>query len=125
MAGRRKLAIDCEVFKADRRTNRRYPLSLSVQYSTRDGGPLFSGTGRTVDISSSGVCFTTESELAIGRQLRVAIDWPAAMDGVRLQLVTEGRIRRAEPGCAVMLIQSHEFRTRGRDVVQIPRRLER
>ena len=65
MAGRRKLGTDCEVFNPDRRTNKRYPLRLTVLYSTVDALTASAGAGRTVDISSSAVCFTTESRLPV------------------------------------------------------------
>ncbi len=103
----------------DRRRNRRFPLTLRVRYSTIGGSPPLSGSGCTIDISSCGVYFTTEALLPEGRPVQLAIDWPASIEGVQLQLVTRGMISRSEPGLAAMLIQVYEFRTRGGEVIPL------
>lgn len=71
--------------------------------------------GRTVNLSSSGVCFLAEKELPVGQQLHVFIDWPAALHGaVQLQLVAWGGIVRSEGLTTTMQIERYEFRTRRR-----------
>ncbi|MBZ5601578.1 MAG: PilZ domain-containing protein [Acidobacteriia bacterium] len=70
--------------------------------------------GRTVNISSSGVLFTTDQVMIPGRRVEVAIDWPAQLNNkCALKLVARGRIVRFEGDRAALEIMQHEFRTRG------------
>jgi len=70
------------------------------------------GDGRTLNISSSGVLFTTEQMLLPGRRLEVFINWPAQLNNkCALRLVARGRIVRFEKGVAALEIQQYEFRT--------------
>ena len=70
------------------------------------------GDGKTVNISSSGVLFTSEHVLLPGRRLELSISWPAQLNNkCALKLVARGRIVRFEQGCAAMEIQQYEFRT--------------
>ena len=77
------------------------------------------GTGRTVNMSSNGVLFSTDNILLPGRRVEVAINWPAQLNSnVGLKLVARGRIVRYEQGMAAMEIQQYEFRTQGSSSVQ-------
>jgi hypothetical protein len=71
------------------------------------------GTGRTVNISSHGILFTTQNQLIIGSRIKVYIDWPVQLnDRCNLKLVASGRVVRCEHGKAAMDIEQYEFRTR-------------
>lgn len=71
-----------------------------------------SGLGKTINISSTGVLFTTDKLLIPGRRLEVSINWPAQLNNqCALKLVARGRIVRFEHGKAAMEIQQYEFRT--------------
>ena len=72
------------------------------------------GRGQTINVSSSGVLFSTDQELVPGRRVEVTISWPAQLDDTcPLKLVAKGRVVRTEAGMAAMEMQQHEFRTAG------------
>lgn len=97
----------------DRRSTDRFPIERTVHYKVlnkRAGEEI--GEGRTVNISSTGVLFTTEHMLVPGRRLEVSISWPAQLnEKCSLRLVARGRVVRFEEGRAAMEIQQYEFRT--------------
>lgn len=70
-------------------------------------------TGKTLNISSSGILFTTDQKLAPGRRLELAISWPAQLDNrCALKLVARGRVVRFEGDRVAFEIMQHEFRTK-------------
>ena len=70
------------------------------------------GEGSTVNMSSSGILFTSKHLLLPGRRLELAINWPAQLNNqVPLKLVARGRVVRCEEGTAALEIQQYEFRT--------------
>ncbi len=72
------------------------------------------GVGRTVNMSSSGVLFTSEQPLFPGRRLELSVSWPAQLDNkCPLKLVARGKIVRSDAGLAAIEIQQYEFRTAG------------
>jgi hypothetical protein len=99
----------------DRRSADRFPIVRDVRYRLLNGRDFAeSGGGETVNISSSGVLFTTEHDLKEGRRLELSVSWPARLDDkCQLKLVAKGRVIRAEDGKAAMTIEKYEFRTRG------------
>jgi hypothetical protein len=97
-----------------RRASTRFPLNLEVRYTVSGRRALVeTGTGRTIDMSSSGLSFTTDRPLPTGLKLDVSIDWPALLDGgVQLQLVASGVVVRSSGAVTALRIERHEFRTR-------------
>lgn len=99
----------------NRRKTNRFPIVREIRYrvSTRDN--LFeTGVGSTVNISSSGVLFSTDKPVLPGRRVEVAISWPAELNrNTPLKLVARGRIVRVEDGRAAAELQNFEFRTMG------------
>ncbi len=97
----------------DRRGNSRFPVNEEVSYKTMSvRGPHQGGTGRTLNISSGGILFTTEDQLALGRLMEVSVAWPARLGGsCRLKLVAVGRVIRADAAVAAIRIQRYEFKT--------------
>jgi hypothetical protein len=99
--------------QADRRQSDRFPITREVRYrvlNKRSGEEI--GDGRTINISSSGVLFTSAHLLLPGRRLELSISWPAQLDNkCALKLVARGRVIRSEEGCAAMEILQYEFRT--------------
>ena len=97
----------------DRRHSDRFPIEREVRYKVlnkRNGEEA--GDGKTVNISSSGVLFTSQHVLLPGRRLEVAISWPAQLNNkCALKLVARGRVVRFEEGLAAIEIQQYEFRT--------------
>ena len=99
---------------SDRRSGVRFPVELEVRYSAAGRrGPAEDGSGRTIDMSKSGLSFTADRPLPVGRKLDVSIDWPVLLDGdVQLQLVASGVVVRSDEALIAMRIERHEFRTR-------------
>jgi len=98
----------------DRRTSGRMSIEQEVHYrilNKKDGD--VEAHGKTVNISSSGVLFTTEHILLPGRRVELSINWPAQLDNkCALKLVARGRVVRFDSGHAAIEIMQHEFRTR-------------
>ena len=97
----------------DRRNADRFPIEREVRYrmlNKRSG--ILEGVGKTLNISSTGVLFTTDQPLIPGKRVELSISWPAQLDNkCQLQLVARGRVARSENGRAAIEIQQYEFRT--------------
>ena len=97
----------------NRRRTDRFPIARALRYKTvnKRGGEE-SGAGKTLNISSRGVYFTTEHLLVPGRRLELSISWPAQLnEKCALNLIAHGRVVRFAEGCAALEIQHYEFRT--------------
>jgi hypothetical protein len=96
------------------RKKRRFAIEQHVRYWCVKGSrPLAFGVGKTTEISSQEVYFTTQSSLTPGESMRVAVDWPAVLDGMcRITLEICGPVVRSAAGTAVIAIARYEFRTR-------------
>jgi len=102
-----------EKAQSDRRHSDRFPIEREVRFKVlnKRGGEE-TGEGKTLNISSSGILFTSEQMLLPGRRLEVAINWPVQLNNkVALKLVARGRVVRFEEGRAAIEIQQYEFRT--------------
>ena len=94
----------------EQRKNRRFPLSLPVEYEVFDGV----GKGTSTDISSGGLMFKTDKALPTLGRMRLSVAWPCPLDGgIPLQLVIEGKVLRSDSGCAAVQILRYEFKTKG------------
>ena len=104
-----------EKLAKDRRSSDRFPIERDVRYRLLNKRSIDeAGAGKTINMSSSGVLFTTESLLLPGRKIELAISWPAQLDNkCPLKFVARGRIARAEDGQAAVEIDQYEFRTQG------------
>ncbi|HYW43523.1 MAG TPA: hypothetical protein VE959_11750 [Bryobacteraceae bacterium] len=72
-----------------------------------------SGVGKTLNMGSGGILFTTEEKLPMGRMVELSINWPARLDGTcPLKMVARGRVVRSEDTRAAVRIERYEFRTR-------------
>ncbi len=109
--------------QADRRHSDRFPIEREVRYrvlTKRSGEEV--GDGRTINISSSGVLFTSQHILLPGRRLELSISWPAQLNNkCALKLVARGRVVRFENGRAALDIQQYEFRTQSLGGADVPR----
>jgi PilZ domain len=88
-------------------------MDREVRYAvTGRRGTEEKGEGKTVNVSSCGILFTCQHQLAVGRRVRLCINWPVLLnDKVALKLVVRGRVVRSDEGRAAIEIQQHEFRT--------------
>jgi len=69
----------------ERRGSIRFALSLEVSYTVlARRKPVRKGAGRTIDLSSSGLSFSTDGPLLTGQRLEVSIDWPVLLDGAMI-----------------------------------------
>ncbi len=92
----------------------RFPLTLELRYAVGDPrAPGKTGSGRTIDLSSSGLSFTTDTPPLTGEKLHVSINWPTLLDGnVQLQLIISGVVVRSKGTITALRSEHHEFRTR-------------
>jgi c-di-GMP-binding flagellar brake protein YcgR len=99
----------------ERRDNARFQVTLDLRYRLVIGNQLMEvGRGRTVDISSSGLRFTADRPLAIGRKIELSVAWPVALPGsTRLQLWVSGEVVRSDDFETAVKFIRYEFRTLG------------
>jgi len=100
----------------ERRKSSRFPIERDVRYKTlNQRAETLAGNGKTLNISSSGVLFTSDHDLPVGTRLEVSISWPAQLnDRCLLNLVARGRVTRHNKGQLALQIQQYEFRTQSR-----------
>jgi len=106
----------------DRRGSSRFPIEREVRYRVLNKkSSNEAGGGATINMSSSGIYFSTEHVLLPGRTLEIAVSWPAQLNNTcPLKLVARGRVVRFEPGRAAIEIQHYEFRTQGSQGLSTP-----
>jgi len=98
----------------DRRAAVRFRIEQEVRYKILSRNAVETGGGKTVNMSSSGVLFTTERTLLPGEHLELAVNWPAQLDNkCALKIVTTGRVVRSSGTQAAIEIERYEFRLRG------------
>jgi hypothetical protein len=102
-----------DVNNTERRRSSRFPIERELRYKTlNQRTEALAGNGRTLNISSSGVLFTSDHDLPVGTRLEVSISWPAQLnEKCLLNLVARGRVTRHLQGQLALQIQQYEFRT--------------
>jgi hypothetical protein len=98
---------------AERRSGRRFEIALDLRWKLLAGERgKDSGTGRTIEVSSSGLSFEAGRPLPAGANLELSITWPVLLRNVaQLQLKVIGEVVRSGNGCAAVRMRHHEFRT--------------
>src|SRR5260370_26905110 len=72
------------------------------------------GTGRTLNISSGGVWFSTENLLTAGMPVELSMSWPVLLnDSCPMKLMIYGCVVRSNEKGAAVAIERYEFRTQG------------
>jgi hypothetical protein len=94
----------------ERRIGMRVPLAWAMRYEAGSPAHKRIGAGRTIDMSSSGVAFTTESLLRKNTRVALHITWPVRLDDVPVELFAEGNIVRAEQSRAALRYDQIAFR---------------
>ncbi len=104
----------------ERRMKRRFHIEQEVRYKMLYGQRIAeTGTGKTLNISSSGVWFTTESMLTTGMPVEVSMNWPVLLnDSCPMKLMIYGCVVRSNERGAAVAIERYEFRTQGRAFTQ-------
>jgi len=97
----------------ERRSKYRFEIQRDLRYKmTAEGIPVAAGTGKTINICSSGIAFSTDHPMQAGAFIELSINWPVLLDdNCPMRLNVFGRILRAEGMEAVCSIDKYEFRT--------------
>jgi len=101
--------------KRERRMKRRFEIAEQVRYKMLYGQRIAeTGTGKTLNISSGGVWFTTENILMVGMPIELSMNWPVLLnDSCPMKLMIYGCVIRSNEKGAVVAIERYEFRTQG------------
>lgn len=97
----------------ERRASARFPIRCELQFKTSNKRfAILTGTGRTVNISSSGLLFESNSNLPLGSCLELSIEWPVRLnEKCLLRLIAKGRIIRQNDRQLAVKVLRYEFRT--------------
>jgi c-di-GMP-binding flagellar brake protein YcgR len=113
--------IDTQVDRAlstgerERRNKRRFHIEQEVKYKMLYGQRIAeTGTGKTTDISSGGVWFSTQNILTAGMPVELSMTWPVLLnDSCPMKLMIYGCVVRSNERGAAVAIERYEFRTSG------------
>src|SRR5262249_38655091 len=99
----------------ERRTKRRFQIDQEVKYKMLYGQRIAeTGVGRTLNISSGGVWFRTESMLTSGRPGELSMNSAGLLnDSCPMKLMIYGCVVRSNEKGAAVAIERYEFRTQG------------
>ena len=99
----------------ERRIKRRFQIEQEVKYKMLYGQRIAeTGTGKTMNISSGGVWFSTESMLTSGMPVELSMSWPVLLnDSCPMKLMIYGCVVRSNERGAAVAIERYEFRTSG------------
>jgi len=105
---------------SERRCKRRFQIEQDIRYKMLYGQRIAeTGTGKTLNISSGGVWFTTENMLTTGMPVELALNWPVLLnDACPMKLMIYGCVVRSNERGAAVAIERYEFRTQGRTFQQ-------
>jgi hypothetical protein len=103
--------------RTDQRRGQRFPICERIRYKILGIHPTILGQGTTLNISRSGIQFTTEDRIPVGCLVEVSVNWPATIDGCALNFVARGRVVRSANEWAAIKMEDHELRTRGVRVI--------
>ncbi len=99
----------------ERRIKRRFHIEQDVRYKMLYGQRIAeTGQGKTMNISSGGVWFTTETMLTSGMPIEVSMTWPVLLnDSCPMKLMIYGCVVRSNDKGAAVAIERYEFRYPG------------
>ncbi len=99
----------------ERRIKRRFQIDQEVKYKMLYGQRIAeTGVGRTHNISSGGVWFSTETMLTSGMPVELSMNWPVLLnDSCPMKLMIYGCVVRSNERGAAVAIERYEFRTQG------------
>ena len=104
-----------------RRIKRRFRIEQDVRYKMLYGQRVAeTGSGKTTNISSGGVCFTTDNMLSIGIPVELSMNWPVLLNqSCPLKLMIYGCVVRSSDEGSAVAIERYEFRTQGKGVRRV------
>jgi len=100
---------------SERRRRTRYPIEMQVSYQwavRKAIAPSDPRTGRTINISASGILLDAPEVLPMHAMIDLAILWPVSLDNVPLSFIVHGKVVRSNGTHTAVQIVKHEFRTR-------------
>jgi len=99
----------------ERRVKRRFHIEQEVRYKMLYGQRIAeTGVGKTANISSGGVWFSTDSMLTTGMPIELSVNWPVLLnDSCPMKLMIYGCVVRSNERGAAVAIERYEFRTQG------------
>lgn len=102
----------------ERRAKKRFVMEREIRFRVLEQDKIIAvGSGKTINLSSNGVAFVTESDLPVGAFIELSIAWPALLENrCPLQLIGFGRVLRSAQGTVASTIEQYEFRTLARVV---------
>ena len=106
----------------ERRAKKRFTIEQDVRYKMLYGQRIAeTGAGKTLNISSGGVWFTTEAPLTAGMPIELSMNWPVLLhDSCAMKLMIYGCVIRTTERGAAVSIERYEFRTQGSRAFQQP-----
>ena len=99
----------------ERRIKRRFQIDQEVRYKMLYGQRIAeTGVGRTMNVSSGGVWFSTENMLTSGMPVELSMTWPVLLnESCPMKLMIYGCVVRSNERGAAVAIERYEFRTQG------------
>jgi DNA-binding CsgD family transcriptional regulator len=96
---------------AERRKRRRFEIDQEVRYTVLgEHQTALAGFGRTLNISSASVWFSTNNLLAAGTRVGLSIAWPVLFRGVGpIRLTVDGNLLASDGDSAVVAIELYGF----------------
>jgi len=89
---------------------RRAAVRVQIDCPTRYEALQQFGFGHTIDMSTTGIAFTTETLLARDTEVTLQMTWPVRLEGgVPVEFCAAGKLARAEPVKAAMQMDSVRF----------------
>lgn len=106
----------------ERRVKRRFHIEQDIRYKMLYGQRIAeTGAGKTMNVSSGGIWFTTEALLTSGMPIELSMSWPVLLnDSCPMKLMIYGCVVRSNERGAAVAIERYEFRTTGRSMQAQP-----
>jgi hypothetical protein len=93
-----------------RRGAKRYDIRLSLRYAVRRRGQQpITGTGQSINVSSSGLLFRADGRPVSGDSMIVALEWPTPGSAEPMFLVLSGHVVRSQGRTAALSISRNEL----------------
>jgi len=105
----------------ERRFHDRYSIELEMTYTlVLNGREVGGGAGKTINLSSSGLLIESTSPLSLANasdldnpwHVKVHVNWPVTQDGLSLEFIADGTVRRCEPPYFAVEVCRYHFRPR-------------
>ena len=99
--------------RTERRTGERFPIRMDLSYRFYlKRKPISEGSGKTVDISSSGVLFAPGRTYPQGAAAELFIEWPVLYENVLpMRLAVVGLVVRSDRRGTAVRILRHRFKS--------------